>query len=90
MGKLDWKSVFDISIKKYLIFLKIKLLNNKKKIRKMADESLHTITNVQNIDYHIVTLLEKLETMRKEAPVPKKGVKKFNMHQELRTLEFWR
>lgn len=56
----------------------------------MADESLHTITNVQNIDYHIVTLLEKLETMRKEAPVPKKGVKNFNMHQELRTLEFWR
>lgn len=56
----------------------------------MADESLHTISNVQNIDYHIVTLLQKLETMRKEAPVPKKGIKKFNMHQELRTLEFWR
>uniref|UniRef100_A0A336M7F0 CSON010643 protein n=1 Tax=Culicoides sonorensis TaxID=179676 RepID=A0A336M7F0_CULSO len=56
----------------------------------MADESLHTLSNVQNIDYHIVTLLEKLETMRKEAVVPKKGIKKFNMHQELRTLEFWR
>lgn len=64
------------------------MLKNKKKI--MADESLHTISNVQNIDYHIVTLLQKLETMRKEAPVPKKGIKKFNMHQELRTLEFWR
>ncbi|XP_063701985.1 neurogenic protein big brain [Culicoides brevitarsis] len=57
----------------------------------MADESLHTtLANVQNIDYHIVTLLEKLESMRKEAPIPKKGMKKFNMHQELRTLEFWR
>lgn len=56
----------------------------------MADESLHTLSNVQNIDYHIITLLEKLETLRKDNLSTRKGIRKFNMHHELRTLEFWR
>lgn len=56
----------------------------------MGDESLHTIQNVQNIDEHIVTLLEKLECMKAEADTARKKMRSFKMHHEVRTLEFWR
>lgn len=64
----------------------------------MADESLHTMPLEHNIDYHIVTLFERLEAMRKDShgnainnrlsstlQVPKRS-----MQAEIRTLEFWR
>ncbi|BFF93937.1 neurogenic protein big brain [Drosophila madeirensis] len=64
----------------------------------MADESLHTMPLEHNIDYHIVTLFERLEAMRKDShgngtnnrlsstlQAPKRS-----MQAEIRTLEFWR
>lgn len=60
----------------------------------MADESLQLPTN-QNLDYHIITLFQHLETMRKGTSVHRLGAKismksKLNMQVEIRTLEFWR
>ena len=63
----------------------------------MADESLHSPLD-QNIDYHIVTLFERLEAMRKDtnghpsisARLSSTLQPKRSMHAEIRTLEFWR
>jgi hypothetical protein len=58
----------------------------------MAEESLQ-LPNEQNIDFHIVTLFERLEALRKVKNEPKLSSTvqgKFNMHAEIRTLEFWR
>lgn len=59
----------------------------------MADESLRLPTN-QNIDYHIITLFQQLETMRKDSNIYRLGAKtsrhNHNMQVEIRTLEFWR
>lgn len=62
----------------------------------MADESLHLPGN-QNLDYHIITLFQRLETMRKDSNIHRIGAKlsssmkiKHNMQVEIRTLEFWR
>lgn len=46
----------------------------------------------KNIDFHIVQLFERLETLRKD-PGPKLSLSvqgRANMHKELRTLELWR
>lgn len=66
----------------------------------MADESLHTVPLEHNIDYHIVTLFERLEAMRKDNHGGGHGVNnrlsstlqapKRSMQAEIRTLEFWR
>jgi hypothetical protein len=59
----------------------------------MAEESLQ-LPNEQSIDYHIVTLFERLEALRKDKNEPKLSATlqggRFNMHAEIRTLEFWR
>lgn len=61
----------------------------------MADESLQLPTN-QNLDYHIITLFQRLESMRKDSHVHRIGGRlssmkaKYNMQAEIRTLEFWR
>lgn len=55
---------------------------------KMADE---------NIDYHIITLFQRLETMYKETNPHRIGGRlstsiksKYSMQVEIRTMEFWR
>lgn len=62
----------------------------------MADESLQLPAN-QNLDYHIITLFQRLETMRKDSHVNRIGGRlsaslkaKYNMQAEVRSLEFWR
>lgn len=61
----------------------------------MADESLQLPTN-QNLDYHIITLFQRLETMRKDSNINRIGGRlssmksKYNMQAEIRSLEFWR
>lgn len=62
----------------------------------MADESLHLPAN-QNIDYHIITLFQRLENMRKDSHINRIGGRlsasmkaKYNMQAEVRSLEFWR
>lgn len=60
----------------------------------MAEESLQ-IPNNQNLDYHIITLFQRLESMRKDGNIHRIGAKmsmknKYNMQVEIRTLEFWR
>lgn len=62
----------------------------------MADESLQLPTN-QNLDYHIITLFQRLETMYKESNPHRIGGRlstslksKYNMQVEIRTMEFWR
>lgn len=63
--------------------------------RIMAEESFQ-LPSEQNLDYHIVQLFDRLETMRRDkqnglqivggrlAPV------RPSMHAEIRTVEFWR
>lgn len=62
----------------------------------MADESLHIPAN-QNLDYHIITLFQRLENMRKDSHINRIGGRlsasmksKYNMQAEVRSLEFWR
>ncbi|XP_035776140.1 neurogenic protein big brain-like [Anopheles albimanus] len=56
----------------------------------MADESLHVPDT--NLDFHIVQLFERLETLRKEPghKLSRSLQGRINMHTELRSLEFWR
>uniref|UniRef100_A0A182Y8J1 Uncharacterized protein n=2 Tax=Anopheles stephensi TaxID=30069 RepID=A0A182Y8J1_ANOST len=57
----------------------------------MAEEPQCHIMD-KNIDFHIVQLFERLETLRKD-PGPKLSLSvqgRANMHKELRTLELWR
>lgn len=65
----------------------------------MADESLHVPSAEQNIDFHIITLFERLETIRKDRSLMQTiGARlssssaqgKRSMQAEIRTLEFWR
>ncbi|XP_018792524.1 PREDICTED: neurogenic protein big brain [Bactrocera latifrons] len=63
----------------------------------MTDESLHTIPLEHNIDYHIMSLFERLEAMRKDSHgnainnrLSSTLQPKRNMQGEIRTLEFWR
>lgn len=59
----------------------------------MAEESLQQLPSEKNIDYHIITLLERLETIRKDTKGPKLSStiqSHKNMHAEIRSLEFWR
>lgn len=63
----------------------------------MTDESLHTIPLEHNIDYHILSLFERLEAMRKDSHGnainnrPSSTLQpKRDMQGEIRTLEFWR
>ncbi|EDS43622.1 aquaporin transporter [Culex quinquefasciatus] len=58
----------------------------------MAEESLHVPDS--NIDYHIVQLFERLENLRREPgtklSTSMQGGGRASMHNELRSLEFWR
>ncbi|XP_058840710.1 neurogenic protein big brain-like, partial [Topomyia yanbarensis] len=57
----------------------------------MAEESLHVPDT--NIDFHIVQLFERLESLRREPGGAKHSNAlqgRINMHNELRSLEFWR
>uniref|UniRef100_A0AAG5DDB9 Aquaporin n=1 Tax=Anopheles atroparvus TaxID=41427 RepID=A0AAG5DDB9_ANOAO len=56
----------------------------------MADESLHVPDT--SIDFHIIQLFERLETLRKEPgqKLSRSLQGRINMHTELRSLEFWR
>lgn len=57
----------------------------------MAEESLHVADT--NIDFHIVQLFERLESLRREPGGAKLSTTlqgRINMHNELRSLEFWR
>uniref|UniRef100_A0A182NZ12 Aquaporin n=1 Tax=Anopheles dirus TaxID=7168 RepID=A0A182NZ12_9DIPT len=57
-----------------------------------VSEESHCHIMDRNIDYHIVQLFERLETLRKD-PAPKLSLSvqgRANMHKELRTLELWR
>lgn len=65
----------------------------------MAEDGLQ-LPSDQSLDYHIISLFQRLESMRKEngsmskcfgSNPPGNGhSKKYNMHAEIRTLEFWR
>ncbi|KFB39250.1 AGAP008767-PA-like protein [Anopheles sinensis] len=57
----------------------------------MSEENHSNIMD-KNIDFHIVQLFERLESLRKD-PAPKLSLSvqgRANMHKELRTLELWR
>uniref|UniRef100_A0A182PYX1 Aquaporin n=1 Tax=Anopheles epiroticus TaxID=199890 RepID=A0A182PYX1_9DIPT len=57
-----------------------------------TSEESHCHIMDKNIDFHIVQLFERLETLRKD-PGPKLSLSvqgRANMHKELRTLELWR
>ncbi|XP_025833716.1 neurogenic protein big brain [Agrilus planipennis] len=56
----------------------------------MAEDVLHISNLPQNLDFHIVTLFEKLETLRQENGCNRKSFLKLPMKAEIRTLEFWR
>lgn len=56
----------------------------------MADETLQTLPAIQNLDYHVVTLFQHMETMRKEELARSPLKPKQSMQAELLTLEFWR
>ena len=63
----------------------------------MADETIINLPSDQSLDYHIVTLFQKLETMRKDVTTRNGGSGantssqvKTSMQAEIRTLEFWR
>lgn len=63
----------------------------------MADETLHQMPSEQNLDYHIVTLFQRLESMRVRDSTGRAGLNlslmakpKQSMQAELLTLEFWR
>lgn len=59
----------------------------------MAEEVLNIPCDTQNIEYHIVTLFEKLDALRRDSvsvPLSSVGVPKTPMQVEIRTLEFWR
>lgn len=64
--------------------------------RKMADESLQ-MPNTQNLDFQIISLFQRLDSMRKDSHVHRIGGRlnssmkaKHSMQVEIRTLEFWR
>lgn len=59
----------------------------------MAEEILNIPSDTQNIEYHIVTLFEKLDALRRDSacvPLSSVGNQKPPMQVEIRTLEFWR
>lgn len=56
----------------------------------MADETLQTQPAIQNLDYHVVTLFQHMETMRKEEMARGSIKPKQTMQAEWWTLEFWR
>lgn len=64
----------------------------------MADESLQ-LPSIQNLDYQIITLFQRLDSMRKDSRSNRIGGRlstsmnmkgNYNMQVEIRTLEFWR
>lgn len=57
----------------------------------MADETLQTLpAAIQNLDYHVVTLFQHMETMRRDEQSRNTLKPKQSMQAELVTLEFWR
>lgn len=52
---------------------------------KMTDDNL----SAENFEFHLVTILEKLEVLRREK-ISENGQKKPPMRVELRTFEFWK
>lgn len=64
----------------------------------MADESLQ-LPSSQNLDYQIITLFQRLDSLRKDSRANRIGGRlntsmnmkgQYNMQVEIRTLEFWR
>lgn len=55
----------------------------------MAEEPINLVSE-QNIDYHIVTLFEKLEALKNENKANNQCTAKLPLKVEIRTLEFWR
>lgn len=55
----------------------------------MAEEC-DTLPASANIDYHIITLFEKLEDFRNKRAVQLLNAAKLPMQVEIRTLEFWK
>lgn len=55
---------------------------------KMADESINIPLESQNLDYHIVTLLEKIENLRIESYNVRE--RRLPCQVEIRTIEFWK
>lgn len=56
----------------------------------MAEECDTLPASNHNIDYHIVTLFEKLECLRNKQIAQEINAAKVPMQVEIRTLEFWR
>lgn len=54
----------------------------------MADESINIPLESQNLDYHIVTLLEKIENLRIESYNVRE--RRLPCQVEIRTIEFWK
>lgn len=61
----------------------------------MADENIQ-LPSDQSLDYHVITLFQRLESLRKDSSrcigwnMPHSMQPKANMQTEIRTLEFWR
>lgn len=55
----------------------------------MAEEPINLVSE-QNVDYHIVTLFEKLEALKNENKANSQCTAKLPIKVEIRTLEFWR
>lgn len=55
----------------------------------MAEESVN-LSSDQNIEYHIVTLFEKIESLRNENTTTAPCTTRLPIQVEIRTLEFWR
>lgn len=56
----------------------------------MAEECVQLPSDNQNIEYHIVSLFEKLEAFRNEQPIQQINPIKVPVQVEIRSLEFWR
>lgn len=54
----------------------------------MGDESVQLSS--ENLEYYIVTLFEKIETLRNENALVSPKFRKIPIRTEMRTLEFWR
>lgn len=70
--------------------------NTIKKADTMADENVQ-LPSDQSLDYHVITLFQRLESLRKDTSnrcigwnTPHSMHPKANMQTEIRTLEFWR
>lgn len=56
----------------------------------MPEEPISLPISDQNIEYHLVTLFEKLEALRNDNKQSSQCANKLPIRVEIRTLEFWR